>query len=162
LSEEEKEYYKKIENFFMTKYNWDTSKIKKVFRDNWNALKFLQEFEKFEKKNWKTPTTVVFDSTAWFPGRTKIIPKMYEVIAWNVKPTWCTGCLTDCICMWRGSIREDRGSKFCIWNRLNYLNPDKNIAFTWRSTVPYAEIRPLKDLMAYLMWYNVEREPKNV
>jgi hypothetical protein len=157
LSDKEQEYYNKIKEFFYVKYEWDTDKIRKVFRDLGNSMKFLQEFEKYVKENWKKPTMLVFDSTAWFPGRTKIIPKMYEVIAWNVKPTWCTWCLAECICSWRWNIRDDRWSKFCIYNRLNYLNPDKNIAFTWRSTVPYAEIRPIRDLMAYLMWTYVKR-----
>ncbi len=158
LSDKEQEYYNKIKEFFYVRYKWKTDKIKKVFRDMWNAMKFLQEFEKYVKENWKKPTMLVFDSTAWFPGRTKIIPKMYEVIAWNVKPTWCTWCLTDCICAWRWSVREDRWSKFCIYNWLNYLNPDKNIAFSWRSTVPYAEIRPIRDSMAYLMGTYVKRK----
>lgn len=157
LSEKEQGYYNKIKNFFVEKYQGSLEKISKVFRDLWNAKKFMKEFDKYIEENWKFPNMLVFDSTAWFPGRTKIIPNMYEIIAWNIKPTWCVGCLTDCICAWRWNVREDRWSKFCIYNWLNYLNPDNNIAFTWRSTVPYAEIRPLKDIAAYLMWTYVER-----
>ncbi|NDK08617.1 hypothetical protein EOM39_05255 [Candidatus Gracilibacteria bacterium] len=157
LSEKEQGYYNKIKNFFVEKYQGSLEKISKVFRDLGNAKKFMKEFDKYIEENGKFPNMLVFDSTAGFPGRTKIIPNMYEIIAGNIKPTGCVGCLTDCICAGRGNVREDRGSKFCIYNWLNYLNPDNNIAFTGRSTVPYAEIRPLKDIAAYLMGTYVER-----
>lgn len=157
LSVEEQEYYNTIKEFFFTKYEWDMKKINKVFRNAWNAMKFLQEFEKFVSEKWEKPTHMVFDSTVWFPWRTKIAWNIHEVVAWEVKSNWCINCLTDCILAWRWSVREDRGSTFCIYNRLNYLNPDKDISFSWRSTVPYSEIRPIKDIMAYLMWTYVDR-----
>lgn len=157
LSPKEKEYYNKIKEFFYTKYDWDLDKIKKVFRNLWNSKKFLREFNDFVEKNKETPTHMVFDSTVWFPWRTKIVKYLYEVVAWEVKSTWCINCLIDCILAWRWNVRESRGSTFCIYNRLNYLNPDKHLAFSWRSTVPYDEIRPIKDIMAYLMGTYIKR-----
>jgi hypothetical protein len=157
LSEEELKNYNQIKAFIFTSKNWDIKKINKVLRNYWNAKKFVKEFNKFKEENDSSPTHIVFDSTVWFPWRMKIMENIHEVIAWEVKSNWCINCLTDCILAGRWNIREDRWSTFCIKDRLNYLNPDKNIAFSWRSTVPYPEIRPIMDWMAYLMWTYVKR-----
>lgn len=157
LPEMEKDYYNKIKEFFYTKYDWNIQEITKMFRNLWNSKKFLKEFDKFVEENGKLPTHLVFDSSVWFPWRTKIVHKLYEVIAWKIKSNWCVNCLTDCILAWRWNIRESRWSTFCISDRLNYLNKEKHLSFSWKSTVPYNEIRPIKDIMAYLMWTYIER-----
>ncbi len=160
LSEEEQTIYNQIKSFIFKSKNWDIKKINKVLRNYWNAKKFLSELRKYINTNWTSPTHLVFDSTVWFPWRMKIMKNIHEVIAWEVKSNWCINCLTDCILAGRWNIREDRWSTFCIKDRLNYLNPERNIAFSWRSTVPYAEIRPIRDSMAYLMWTYVKRQEK--
>lgn len=157
LSQEEQKFYTQLKTFLSQSYNWDITKINKVLKNYGNAKKFLKEFDTYNKSNAEVPTHVVFDSTVWFPGRMKITKNLYEIIAWEVNSTWCTACLTDCILANRWSVRGDRWSTFCIRDRLNYLNPDRNIPFSWRSTVPYDEIRPIKDIMAYLMWAYVKR-----
>ncbi|MFA5917405.1 MAG: hypothetical protein WC850_04190 [Candidatus Gracilibacteria bacterium] len=157
LSEEELKNYNQIKAFIFTSKNGDIKKINKVLRNYGNAKKFVKEFNKFKEENDSSPTHIVFDSTVGFPGRMKIMENIHEVIAGEVKSNGCINCLTDCILAGRGNIREDRGSTFCIKDRLNYLNPDKNIAFSGRSTVPYPEIRPIMDGMAYLMGTYVKR-----
>jgi hypothetical protein len=157
LSEEEQTIYNQIKAFIFNSKNWDIKKINKVLRNYWNAKKFIVELKKYIGTNWISPTHIVFDSTVWFPWRMKIMENIHEIIAWEVKSNWCINCLTDCILAGRWNIREDRWSTFCIKDRLNYLNPERNIAFSWRSTVPYPEIRPIRDNMAYLMGTYVKR-----
>lgn len=157
LNDNEEKIYNQIRDFIFSEYGWDIKKINKVLRDYWNAMKFVKWFNKFVEENDSNPTHLVFDSTVWFPWRMKIIDNVFEIVTWNIKSSWCVNCLTDCILAWRWSIREDRGSKFCIFDRLNYLQEERNMVFSWRSTVPYDEIRPLKDLMAYFMWTYVVR-----
>lgn len=157
LSEEQQKLYTQLKTFLFESNNGDMKKIYKVLRNNGNAKKFIKEFNAYVEKNGLNPNMLVFDSTVWFPWRMKITENIFEIIAWEVKSTWCINCLTDCILAGRWDVRENRGSTFCIENRLNYLNPERNIAFSWRSTIPYAEIRPIRDIMAYLMWYYVER-----
>lgn len=157
LNDDEKELYQLIKKFIFESNNWDIKKINKILRNYWNAKKFAKELDKYIETNWVVPTHIVFDSTVWFPWRMKITENIEEIISGAINSNWCVNCLTDCILAGRWNVREDRGSTFCIYDRLNYHNKERNIAFSWRSTVPYDEIRPIKDLMAYLMGTYVKR-----
>lgn len=158
LSDSEKELYMLIKKFIFESNNWDIKKINKILRNYWNAKKFAKELDKYIETIWTVPTHIIFDSTVWFPWRMKITENIEEIISGAINSNWCVNCLTDCILAGRWNVREDRGSTFCIYDRLNYHNKERNIAFSWRSTVPYDEIRPIRDLMAFLMGTFVERQ----
>jgi len=160
LNDDEKIFLEKIEEF-LEKQN-EKIDIYKILRNYWNALKFIKEFDKFLEENNSIASHIVFDSTVWFPWRTKFFDDVYKVISGKIKSIKCVNCLTDCILVNRWNVRDDRWSTFCIKDWLdqtnNYTKADKlNIAFSWRSTVPYSEIRPVADIMAYFMWTYIER-----
>ena len=145
--------------FLEKEFKWNDDAVEKVFRNYWNAKKFLKWLEDFrDDHEGKNPTHLVFDSTVWFPWRTRITKKMDIILSWKMKSSWCVNCLTDCILATRWNATTNSSSSFCIYDWLDQTDIDKeNIAFSWLSTVPYPEIRPIKDTIAYYMWTYIER-----
>jgi len=157
LDENEQKIYNLINQFLKKEFNWDIDKIEKSIRNYWNSLKFIKQFEEYINNN-DTPTHLVFDSTVGFPWRTKIFEDVYKIVAWKIKSSKCVNCLTDCILANRWPSKVNRSSTFCIYDWLDQTDKNKqNIAFSGLSTVPYSDIRPIKDIMAYYMWYYIER-----
>lgn len=164
INDEEKKLLEQIRFFIESYYDWEDEEIYAVLREYWNALKFLKNFEKFKEENeWKLPTHIVFNSTVWFTWRSRIVKWIRNVIARSRKTSikamrWCIWCLTDCILMNRWwEIKADRWSPFCIYDWLDQTEDRENIAFSSPSTVPYDEIRPLRDIMTFFLWKYVTR-----
>jgi len=157
LNEEEQKMYNLVNQFLQEKFNWDLDEINKMIRNYGNSMKFVKEFDEFLNNN-DTPTHLVFDSTVGFPWRTKIFKWIIDIVAWKIKSSKCVNCLTDCILANRWPSKEDKSSTFCIYDWLDQTNNNKpNIAFSGLSTVPYSDIRPIKDIMAYYMWTYIKR-----
>lgn len=151
--------YNLIEVFIVQKTAWNQQKMFDILKSYWNSLKAIEEFKKFYEENQNSvPTHIVFDSTVGFPGRARLTPEMYKIALWKVESSGCVNCLTDCILAWRADVKPARWSNFCIVNWLDQIKEkNQTLKFSGRSTVPYSEIRPLKDAMAYFMGYYVER-----
>ena len=151
--------YHLIEAFIIQKAAWNQEKMFDMLKSYGNSLKAIQEFKRFYEENQNSiPTHLVFDSTVGFPGRARLKPEIYKIILWKVESSGCVNCLTDCILAWRAEVKPARWSNFCIVNWLDKIKEKGfNLDFSGRSTVPYPEIRSLKDIMAYFMGYYVER-----
>lgn len=158
LSDDQFKLLELVSNFIQEKFGWNEKKIYEALKSYWNSLKLIKEFKRFYEENPdKVPTHMVFDSTVWFEWRTRITPKLYKVLLWKLKSSSCVNCLVDCILAWRWNVKPFRWSTFCIHDWLNQIWNWPIIAFSGRSTVPYPEIRNIKDIMAYYMGYYIHR-----
>lgn len=152
--------FNKIWSFFESKIQ-DEIQINEEFRKYWNMLKLAEQFIKFDNL-WIIPTHIVFDSVVWFDARKRLWKSDWKLCSEIIKTRACVWCLNSCLLAQRWkkwAPKQISSTPFCIVDWLEQWNHRREIPiyFSWTTSVPYPEIRPIRDIIAAMMWIEVIR-----